>query len=324
MDSKMKLNTIAVIGAGTMGHGIAQTFAQAGYAVTLTDSNTEILKRALPRIQDNLRTFVEHGLATQDEAEVVPSRITTVPDIISAVTNADFIVEAVFEDMAIKHEVLPQIEANCPSHAIIASNSSSFRVGDMAVVLKRPEQFLGNHWWNPPHLIPLVEVICGEQTSPEMIEATRTLLKGVGKYPALVRKDVAGFVGNRLQHALRREAIALVAEGVAMPEDIDLIARLSFGLRLPIVGPLETVDLGGLDLTLAIQSYLLADLDRSSEPSQFVRDKVAQGKLGAKAGQGFFEWPEGRQATVIRKRDQAILELVKWLTDSGYIDSLTD
>jgi 3-hydroxybutyryl-CoA dehydrogenase len=315
---------IAVIGAGTMGHGIAQVFALAGYAVTLTDNNAEILQKAIPRIKDNLQTYVAYGFATLDEAEAVPSRITTVSNVPGAVAQADFIVEAVFEDMTIKHQILPVIEASCPPHAIIASNSSSFRVGDMARVLNRPEQFLGNHWWNPPHLVPLVEVIYGEQTSPETIETTRTLLKVVGKYPALVRKDVAGFVGNRLQHALRREAIALVAQGVATPEDIDLIARLSFGLRLPLIGPLETVDLGGLDLTVSIQNYLLADLDRSIEPSQFMRDKVASGELGAKAGKGFFEWPPGRQAEVIRKRDQAVLGLVKWLTDGGYIPSSAD
>lgn len=320
----MDPKNIAIIGAGTMGHGIAQTFALAGYTVTLTDNNAEILQKAMSRIRDNLLTFVAYGFTTQDEVEAVPSRITLVPDIDMAVIKADFIIEAVFEDMAIKRKVLPQIEVNCPAHAIIASNSSSFRVGDMAVVLKRPEQFLGNHWWNPPYLVPLVEVICGQQTSPETIEFTCTLLKAVGKYPALVRKDVAGFVGNRLQHALRREAIALVAQGVATPEDIDLIARLGFGLRLPLVGPLETVDLGGLDLTLSIQNYLLADLDRSTEPSPFMRDKVANGEVGAKAGKGFFEWPPGRQAEVIRKRDQAILGLVKWLADGGYIPLTTN
>lgn len=320
----MDPKNIAIIGAGTMGHGIAQTFALAGYVVTLTDNNAEILQKAMSRIRDNLQTFVAHGFTTQDEVEAVPSRITLVADIDRAVVKADFIIEAVFEDMAVKHKVLPEIEANCPAHAIIASNSSSFRVGDMAVVLKRPEQFLGNHWWNPPYLVPLVEVICGKQTSPETVEFACTLLKAVGKYPALVRKDVAGFVGNRLQHALRREAIALVAQGVATPEDIDLIARLGFGLRLSLVGPLETVDLGGLDLTISIQNYLLADLDRSTEPSQFMRDKVANGELGAKVGKGFFEWPPGRQAEVIRNRDEAILKLVKWLTDGGYIPSPTD
>jgi len=316
----MKQNNIAVIGAGTMGHGIAHVFALHDYAVSLTDSNPDILHKAIPRIEDNLKTYVEHGFASPDEAAVVPSRIRLVPDIPAAASQADFIVEAVFEDMAVKHQILPQIEAHCSEQTIIMSNSSSFRVGDMATVLRQPERFLGTHWWNPPHLIPLVEVICGEKTSIEAIEATRALLKCVGKYPALVRKDVAGFVGNRLQHALRREAIALVAAGVASPEDIDLIARLSFGLRLPIIGPLATADLGGLDLTLAIQSYLLADLDRSTEPSQFVRDKVAGGELGAKAGKGFHDWPPGRQAAVIRKRDRAILELVKWLQEGGYLD----
>lgn len=313
----MKPDKIAIIGAGTMGHGIAQVFALAGFQVTLTDRDPQVRQNALPRIQRNLQTCLAYEFISQAEAAAVPERITVVADLSSAVAGADFVVEAVFEDLATKHDLLGQVEAHCSAQTIIASNSSSFRVGDMASVLRRPERFLGTHFWNPPYLIPLVEVIRGAQTAPKVVEATVTLLKEAGKYPALVQKDVAGFVGNRLQHALRREAIAIVAEGIASPEDVDLIARLSFGLRLPVSGPLETVDLGGLDLTLAIQAYLLPELDRSTEPKPLLRDKVARGELGAKAGRGFYDWPPGRQAQVIQRRDEALLSLLKWLKGEG-------
>lgn len=315
----MNVNNIAVIGAGTMGHAIAQVFALAGFQITLTDNDAKILRNALPRIRANLQTCIAHDLVSEDEVAVVPSRITFTPDLAEAVSQADFIVEAVFEDLAIKHEMLRQLEAHCSVHTIIASNSSSFRVADMAIALNHPERLLVTHFWNPPHLIPLVEVVHGEQTSAEALETTNALLKEAGKYPAQVRKDVAGFVGNRLQHALRREAISIVAEEIATPEDVDLIARLSFGLRMPVIGPLETADLGGLDLTLAIQTYLLPELDRSTEPTQLVRDKIAKGELGAKTGKGFYDWSPSRLAEVIQQRDEALLEMLKWFRDRGLI-----
>ena len=317
----MESQNITVVGAGTMGHGIAQVFALAGHQVTLHDTNREQLETARSRIARNLQTCVEHGFVNDEQAARVPSRITLPPELGRALGQTDFVVEAVLKDLALKQALLPQIEAHCRPHTIITSNSSSFRVADMAVALQRPQQFLGTHYWNPPHLIPLVEVIIGEQTSPEAVETTVNLLEAVGKTPAMVRKDVPGFVGNRLQHALRREAIAIVDAGIASPEDVDLIVRLGFGLRLSIIGPLETADLGGLDLTLAIQSYLLPHLDQSTEPKPLVRQKVKQGELGAKSGQGFFEWPAGRHAEVIERRDQGILELVKLLRSGGYIDA---
>ena len=315
----MKLNNIAVIGAGTMGHGIAQVFALAGFQISLTDSDAEVLGNAIPRIQANLETCRERGFVSEDEAEVVPARITLVSNLPGAASQADFAVEAVFEDLDVKHEVFHQLEAYCPAHAIITSNTSSFRVADMAVAFSHPERFLITHFWNPPHIIPLVEVVPGDHTSAEVVKTTITLLETAGKYPALLRRDVPGFVGNRLQHALRREAISIVEQGIASPEDVDLIARLSFGLRLPIVGLLETIDLGGLDLTLAIHSYLLPELNRSTEPHQLIRDKVGRGELGAKAGKGFYDWSPGRAAAFIQRRDETLLEMMDWLRDRGFL-----
>ncbi len=317
----MKIKNVAVIGAGTMGHGIAQVFALGGLQVALIDSDAAVLEKAIPRIQANLETCVEHGFVSEDLAAAVPQRITLASDLADAVSQADFIVEAVFENLDLKREVLRRVEEHCPAHAVIASTTSSFRVHDMAVALGRPERFLVTHFWNPPYVIPVVEVMPGDRTSAEAVQTTTALLEAVGKYPALVRKDVAGFVGNRLQHALRREAIAIVAEGIASPEDVDLIARLSFGLRFPVVGPLETVDLGGLDLTQAIQTYLLPELDRSTAPKPLIRDKVARGELGAKAGKGFYDWPPGRAAEAIRRRDEALLEMVQWLRDRSFLQA---
>jgi 3-hydroxybutyryl-CoA dehydrogenase len=309
--------SVAVIGAGLMGHGLAQLFAQAGMAVTLYDSNPQVLASAIPRIQSNLRTMVEAGFLEEAAAGAIPARIAVTGVLAGAVAHADFIFEAVYEDMAVKHAVLAAIEGSCTGEAIIASNSSCFRVGEMASVLAKPERFVGTHFWNPPYLIPIVEVTAGTHSTEESVEAICALLRSAGKRPVRVRQDVAGFIGNRLQHALRREAMAMVEAGIATAEDIDLVARFSFGLRLPLMGPLEGIDLGGIDLSLAIQSYLWPDLDRSVEPSQLVRAKVERGELGAKSGKGFYEWTPERHAEAVRRRDVALLELLQWLRERG-------
>jgi len=313
----MKVNNVAVIGAGMMGHALAQVFALAGLEVALTDSDAEVLGTGMQRIQANLEICLKHGSVSRDRAAAVLERVALPSNLADAASEADFIIEAVFEDLGVKHEVLRHLEEHCRDDAVIASTTSGFRARDLAVSLSHPERFLVTHFWDPPYVIPVVEVVPGDRTSAEAVETTMKLLEAVGRYPALVKKDVPGFVGNRLQHALRREAIAIVAQGIASPEDVDLIARLSFGLRLPVVGVLETIDVGGLDLTLAIHTYLLSELDRSTEPHQLIRDKVARGQLGAKAGKGFYDWPPGRAATFIRQRDETLMELVEWLRARG-------
>ena len=303
-----------------MGHGIAQLFALAGFQVTLNDVSLEILERAIPLIQDNLNTCLKHGIVSPEEVEETPGRITITTDLDKAVSNSDYIVEAVIEDLEAKITLLSEVEKKCPADTIITSTTSSYCVRDIAGALKHPERFLVTHFWNPPYLIPVVEVMPGDATYPAVVETTYNLLEVVGKYPAMVNKDVPGFVGNRLQHALRREAISIVAQGIASPEDVDLIAKLSFGLRLPVVGPLETVDLGGLDLTQAIQTYLLPELECSTEPLQLIREKVGKGELGAKSGKGFYDWSPSRFKEVIRRRDETLIELVLLLKKFGFIE----
>lgn len=315
---QMNIKHITVIGAGTMGHGIAQLFALSGFQVILNDVSMEILDRALLRVKDNLNTCVDHGIISADDAEKVPGQIKITTDFDLAVSKSDYIVEAIFEDLEAKSKLLQKISGICPIGCILTSTTSSYRVRDMAGALTQPERFLVTHFWNPPYLIPIVEVMPGELTSPEVVDSTYKLLEAVGKSPVMVNNDVPGFVGNRLQHALRREAISIVAQGIASPEDVDLIAKFSFGLRFPLVGPLETVDLGGLDLTQSIQSYLLPELECSKEPSKLINDKVERGELGAKSGKGFFDWPLGRFEKVIKERDEALIDLMKLLKKSGF------
>jgi 3-hydroxybutyryl-CoA dehydrogenase len=320
----MRISNIAVIGAGTMGHGLAQIFALAGLQVTLTDSEPEILGTAIQRIQENLETCLGPGPRQEERAARTLERITLTPHLAQATCRADFVVEAVVENLEVKHRVLRQIEEHCPAHAIITSTTSSYCAGDLAAALSHPERFLVTHYWNPPYLIPVVEVVPGDLASGDAVETTLALLESTGKHPVLVKRDVPGFVGNRLQHAMRREAIAIVAEGIANPEDVDLVARFSFGLRLPLNGPLQTADLAGLDLTLAIQTYLLPELDRSTEPKQLIKDKVTRGELGAKAGKGFYDWSPGQKAQAIRQRDEALLEMLEWLEDRGFLTTPSD
>jgi 3-hydroxybutyryl-CoA dehydrogenase len=316
----MSIERITIIGAGTMGHGIAQVFALAGFQVALTDISLETLEEAIPRIQDNLQTCVKHKIISLEDAADVPGRIMVTTDLDKAVSKTDFIIEAIIEDLETKMILLEKVDQICPIQTIIASTTSSYCVRDMIGALKLPERFLVTHFWNPPYLIPVVEVMPGETTSPQVVQTTISLLDAVGRNPVLINKDVPGFVGNRLQHALRREAISIVAQGIASPEDVDLIAKASFGLRLPVVGPLETVDLGGLDLTEAIQTYLLPDLDRSTGPLPLIRDKVARGDLGAKSGKGFYDWSPGQHEELIRRRDEILIELVILLKKSGFLE----
>jgi 3-hydroxybutyryl-CoA dehydrogenase len=317
------MKTITIIGAGTMGHGIAQLFATYGYAVCLTDSNEQIRKGALARIEQNLQSMAEYGYVAASDCAGILARIAVTDSLESAVKDADVVIEAVFEQMELKHAVLQGIEAACRPETLIASNSSSFRVSEMAVALNHPGRFVGTHYWNPPHLMPLVEVIKGAQTETAVMDAMCELLSSVGRYPAVIHKDVAGFVGNRMQHALRREAIALVEAGVVSVQDVDLIARMSFGLRLPLLGPLEIADVGGLDLTHSIQSYLLPDLNRADKPSRLVEEKVAQGKLGIKSGEGFYTWSEERTRGVLARRDQGLMGILRWLQERHFLPAAT-
>jgi 3-hydroxybutyryl-CoA dehydrogenase len=284
---------IAVVGAGLMGHGIAQVFALAGHDVTITDSHTPNLDTVKERISANLRDLGDDATAVE--------RVTPVVDLGASVRDADFVVEAVLEDMPLKQRIFAEIERHAKPDAILASNTSVMPITEIMKNLKNKARALGTHWWNPPFLVPLVEVIGTPWTSQEAIDFTMKLHADAGKTPAHVKKDVPGFIGNRLQHALWREAVSLVENGICDAATVDAVIKASFGRRLAVLGPLENADLVGTDLSLAIHKTVLPAIDSRPGPSPYLEKLVKDGKLGFKSGEGFRKWSAEEQAA-LRKR----------------------
>jgi 3-hydroxybutyryl-CoA dehydrogenase len=299
-----KNSRIAVVGAGLMGHGIAQVFALAGHEVTITDTVMQNIDTAQSRIAANLRDLGD------DENAV--SRVRSCVDLAEAVRDADYIVEAVSENLALKQKLFADIERFARPEAILASNTSVIPITAIMQGLGKRERALGTHWWNPPYLVPLVEVIETQWTSPQTIAWTMELHAAAGKKPAHVKKDVPGFIGNRLQHALWREAISLVEHGICDAETVDSVIKASFGRRLAVLGPLENADLVGTDLTLAIHDTVLPAIENRPGPSPYLQDLVADGKLGFKSGEGFRKWSAEQQAALRTK----VMQHLKAMRDS--------
>ena len=284
------IRNISVIGAGLMGHGIAQIFASKNYNVYLLDVKDEILSKAVENIRANLSLMARKGVGLESEIEITIGRIKTTTRMDEATSVAQLVVEAVTENLELKQKVFHDLDQLCPPETILATNTSVISVTEIAAKAHSRERILGTHFWNPPYLIPLVEVIKGKETSEETMDTTYHLLKSAGKHPVKVMKDVPGFVGNRLQHALWREAISIVESGIADPATVDDVVKKGFGIRLPVLGPLENADMVGLDLTLAIHDYILKYISSSPSPSSPLNEKVKKGELGFKTGRGFHTW----------------------------------
>jgi 3-hydroxybutyryl-CoA dehydrogenase len=290
---KAKKQKIGVIGGGLMGHGIAYLFAAAGHDVGVFEPNAEI-RASLPR---RLQVIVE--LLGDDP--VLLQRIEAHDRLAPAVAGAAFVFEAAPEKLPLKQQIFAELESAVAPVTILASNSSAIPSTDIGRHLKYRDRVVGTHFWNPPHLVPLVEVIQNEKTSNETVQKTMELLRRVGKVPVHVRRDIPGFVGNRLQHAMKREAFALVGAGVCDAETIDTVVKEGFGARTAVLGPMEQSDLVGLDLALDIAEVLYEHLDRNPGPHPFLRDKVKAGKLGMKTGEGLRTWAPG-EADAVRAR----------------------
>src|SRR5262245_22746408 len=287
------MSTIGIVGAGLMGHGIGYLLAAAGHTVRIYDPSAE-WRNSLPQ-----RLEVARALLGGDPALL--GRITAHDQMAAAMKDVAFVFEAAPEKLPLKQQIFAELESVTSPTTILASNSSAIPSTDIGAKLKHRDRVVGTHFWNPPHLVPLVEVIQNDKTSEQTVQKTIGLLRDAGRNPVHVKKDIPGFVGNRLQHALKREAIALVAAGVCDADTIDEVVKTGFGARMAVLGPMEQSDLVGLDLTLDIQNVLIADLDRSAAPQQFLRDKVAAEKLGMRTGEGFRKWtPE--QADQVRER----------------------
>jgi 3-hydroxybutyryl-CoA dehydrogenase len=271
-----------VLGAGLMGSGIAAVFAAAGAEVAVHDPDPE-------RVAALTGAVGVRGVGSLTE-----------------VAGADLVIEAAPEDLALKQELFAQLDSAAPAETILATSSSAISTGEIASATRRPERVVGTHWWNPPGLVDLVEVIEAETTSKATVERTIAILRAVGKAPVHVRRDIPGFIGNRLQHALRREALGLVDAGVCSPADADLVARQVLAPRLTALGLIAQADLEGLDVVAAMQAALDPHLESSGEPARGLTTRVAFGALGSKTGRGYYEWSDARRASIDARLAEAL------------------
>lgn len=290
---------IAVIGAGLMGCGLAQAFAYCKDMKVMLQSRATPAEEVFKRIDSNLKPLIDKGVFTQAEAEEIKSRIHPINNMAEAVKDADFVIECVAEDMEIKQNLFRDLEALTRRDCVYATNTSVMSPTEIAEKMTTKDRLVGAHFWNPPYLIPLVEVVKAAETSEETMDYSMEIFRRIEKRPIRVNKDVPGFVANRLQHALWREAISIVERGIADAATVDEAIKSSFGMRLPQLSPMENSDMVGLDLTLQIHSYILKHIESSTEPSSLLKEKVAKGELGFKsAGKGWQEWtPEGMAAS---------------------------
>jgi len=284
------LNVVAVIGAGTMGRGIAQAFAQAGYATTLYDVDPDAAHRGLEAIEATLEKGIARGKVEPAEKERALARLRVETDLGEAVIDADLAIEAIPEILEAKREMFAELDARSPETAILASNTSSLSIGALADATARPERVAGLHFFNPVHVMKLVEIVAPDAAAPEVVDTLRAAVESLGKRPIVVR-DVPGFATSRLGVTLGLEAIRMVEEGVASAADIDTAMKLGYNHPM---GPLELTDLVGLDVRLAIAEHLARELDdRRFAPPALLRRLVEEGKLGRKSGEGFYRWQDG-------------------------------
>ncbi|MCJ7521816.1 MAG: 3-hydroxyacyl-CoA dehydrogenase family protein [Dehalococcoidia bacterium] len=301
------ISHIAVLGTGTMAPAIALLCSKLGYNVSIWGRSDTSLQRAFDRLKSHLQTYRENNLIQEEQTELILSRIAGVSTLEEAVRGADFVIEAVAEDLNLKKNIFSVVDRVCQETTIIATNTSGLSITELASATNRPEKVVGTHFWNPPHMIPLVEIVRGEKTSEETIGIAVELMTAIGKTPVIVQKDIPGFIGNRLQFALLREALHIVEQGVASIEDVDTTVKMSFGARLPITGPLESADLGGLDVYVAISKYLMPDLCQSTEVPALLVDAVKSGRLGVKSGAGLYEWTPAAISRIIKAREQELM-----------------
>jgi len=305
------IKSVSLLGAGMIGNGLALHFARAGYQVSLYSRTQATLDKAVESVKGGLAMLLEKPADSPEIKEMV-ARINTTTDMKKCVADAMIVVESVAEDLALKQEVFKEIDEICRPDAILATNTSVIKITDIAAKSKNKNRIVGAHFWNPPYLIPLVEVVKGEQTSDETMEQTYQFMKLAGKHPIKCMKDVPGFVANRLQHALWREAISIVERGIADAATVDEAIKNSFGIRVAVLGPIENADMAGLDLTLAIHNTVLRDLEDSHEPSPLLKEKVSKGELGFKSGKGFYDnWTPEKMKSVREKMVQYLIDFNK-------------
>lgn len=300
---------IAVIGSGVMGHGIAQVYALAGFDVCLYDLRQELLTKAVESIEKSMSLLIAENALAESEKQAALERIRLSTDLQDAVADADVITEAVPEVIEVKWELFAKLEAYAKPEAVIASNTSTFSISRLIEKAQSPHRYIITHFFNPAQLVPLVEIVRHEKTAEEVVQRVTKLMRAIGKSPVLLKKDVPGFIANRLQTALMREAFFLLREGVAEARDIDTVMKDGIGFRWAFVGPIETADFGGLDTWKRVMDNLAPELDASRNAPAIISERVEKGELGTKTGAGIYSYPEDSVAEAIKRRDEQFIRL---------------
>jgi 3-hydroxybutyryl-CoA dehydrogenase len=298
---------IAVVGAGLMGTSIALDWARAGFSVTIYDSDRDRVESATRRAREIGQALVEGGVISANDLNLAVARMTATVDLGEAVGEANYVAEAIVENLAAKQALYAELDAITRPDAVLASNTSTLMPSALAEPVRRRERLLVAHYFNPGHLIPVVEVVLGPETAPETVETTTRLLREAGKTPAVLRKEVPGFIANRLQAALLRESLALVEDGVCSMEDLDAVVSLGFGRRLAVFGPLAVYDMAGLDVWHAIATNLYPEISDAKQPQSSLAERAARGDLGLKSGRGFYEWTPTEAVAALARRDAELL-----------------
>ncbi|GEP23823.1 3-hydroxyacyl-CoA dehydrogenase family protein [Lentilactobacillus diolivorans] len=305
------IKTIANIGAGTMGHATALQFAMYGYHVYLLDTTQKALNHGLDLIKHDLQTFLGANIVQADEETDILARIIPTTDYQKAISKADFVIESIVEDLTVKQLVWQKVEQFASDETVFATNTSGLSPTAIQSKLHHPERLVVAHFWNPAQLMPLVEVVPGNLTNEATITLTTALMNHVGKHAIALKRESLGFVGNRIQLAVLREAFKIVKDGIADPAAVDDIIKYSLGRRWSLVGPIASADLGGLDVFKNISSYLYADLASEQETDPLLEKMVDEGRLGLKSGEGFFDWQGDKGKEIVAQRDQKLLDMVK-------------
>ena len=313
----MDVRHVAVAGTGMMGPGIAATFALAGRHATLVSRTAENAARGVATAKSLIELLATNGLADPPQAKEAAGRLFPSTDPEGAARSAQLFVESIAESLPVKQDYFARLD-KVSSETILCSNTSGISITDIAAKCTRPERVLTTHFWNPPHLMPLVDVVVGKRTDMKIAEQVVALLKACNKVPVLVRKDVPGQLGNRIQHAMVRECMHIVAEGIATPEDVDLAVKAGAGLRLPVYGVFEHADMVVLELVKAVQDYVVPDLSTAQGAAAIHNEKIANGETGVSMGKGFLEWPAGKAEAVRTRRDAFIMQFLRWQREGKF------
>ncbi len=310
-----KVKTVALIGAGTMGPGMAVVFATHGYKARLMDISADILEKAKGTTEVVFNVLSSTGYITDDQVELGRKNLSFTLDQAEAVKDSDLVVEAIPETIEMKHAFFKEVEGQVGEQTILASNTSGLPISGIAEVCEHPNRVIGMHWSNPPHIIPVIEVIKGDKTSQDSVDSIWEVIENIEMIPVLVQRDVAGFVENRVLYAIMRECLHLLDEGIASAEDIDTVVKWGIGFKLAVIGPMELLDMAGMDIYHSVASYLNAELSNASDVSTRVVEMVEKKELGLKTGKGLFDYESVSIPDLMQKRMRLLLTTKKILRD---------